>query len=201
MKRNLILSVVLMIAVISSAIAQNFRVGIAGGIDASKIALSGGSGGPLNFRTEPAGGLSFEAVISPTFSVQLEGNYSAQGTGVTDPEATTAGSYQFSYITIPLLAKLYGNKQLSFLVGPQLGILVKAKTKSSGDPDIDVKDQLETTDFYAVFGAEYRFANGVFISSRYNAGLKNIVKDESTNTEIKNRYFSFRIGYSFAIGN
>jgi hypothetical protein len=130
----------------------------------------------------------------------LEANYSAQGAGVVSDDGSNAGSFQFNYITVPLLVKLYGTPRLSFYAGPQVGFLMSAKTKTSGNPETDLKDGLNSTDFYAVFGGEYRFANGVFVSSRYNLGLSNLVEDESLNTEIKNRYFSFRIGYSFALG-
>lgn len=193
-------SVLFMSMFVITAQAQNFRVGVNAGVDAARMAISGASGGPLVYRTELAGGISGEAVLSPVFSLQLEANYSAQGAGVINADGSTAGSYQLNYLTIPLLAKLYGTKNLSFYAGPQVGILMSAKTKTSGDPETDIKDQIESTDFYAVFGTEYRFANGVFIGARYNVGLANAIKDETGNTEIKNRYFAFRVGYSFPIG-
>jgi hypothetical protein len=198
--KRIIFSVLLMSTLVIVSHAQKFRLGLAPGVDASRMAISGASGGPLVYRTDIAGGIFGEAVISPTFSVQLEANYSAQGAGVINEDGSTAGSYQLNYITIPLLAKLYGNPNLSFFAGPQLGILMDAKTKSSGDPETDVKEQIESIDFYGVFGAEYRFTNGVFVSGRYNVGLSNVIQDKSSNTEIKNRYFSFRVGYSFALG-
>lgn len=196
--KRLVSSLVFIIMAASVTQAQNFRFGVGAGMDAARMALSGASGGPLVYRTELAGGISGEAVISKTFSVQLEANYDPQGAGVINADGSTAGSYQLDYVTVPLMAKLYGTPELSFLVGPQVGFLVNGKTKTSGSADVDVKDMLESTSFYAVFGAEYRFKNGVFVSGRYNAALSNSVKDETTNTEIKNRYMSFRIGYSFA---
>jgi hypothetical protein len=199
MKKTLIFSTV-MIFMAGAAIAQKSRIAISGGVDAARMAISGASGGPLNYRTEAVGGIGFEHAISSTFGLQIEANYSAQGAGVINDDATTAGAYKLDYVTFPVLAKLYANKNLSFLVGPQVGVAISSKVKSSGDPDQDVKDQLKTTDFYAVFGSEYRFANGVFLGARYNVGVVNQVKDESSNTDIKNRYFSFRIGYSFALG-
>jgi len=198
--KRIILSVLFISTLVLTTRAQKFRLGIAPGIDASRMAISGASGGPLVYRTEIGGGLFAEAMISPTFSVQLEANYAPQGAGVINADGSTAGSYQLNYITIPLLAKLYGNRNLSFFAGPQLGILLDAKSKSSGDPETDLKEQIESTDFYGVFGAEYRFTNGVFVSGRYNVGLSNVIKDKTTDTEIKNRYFSFRVGYSFSLG-
>jgi hypothetical protein len=200
MKRSFLLCFVFTIISVSVVTAQNLRLAVSAGVDASKMAISGASGGPLNYRHDLSGGLAFEAGLSSTFALQLEANYSPQGAGVINDDATTAGSYQLNYITVPLLAKLYATPKLSFYAGPQVGLLISAKTKSSGQEDTDVKDQLTSTDFAAVFGGEYRFANGVFISTRYNLGLANAIEDETTNTEIKNRYFSFRIGYSFALG-
>jgi hypothetical protein len=184
----------------NAANAQNLRFGLSAGVDASRFALSGASGGPVVYKNNAAGGLSLEAKVSDNFGIQLDASYSSQGGGVINEDGSTAGSYQFDYITVPIVAKLYGTKNLSFIAGPQVGFLLKANTRSSGDPDQDVKDQLEEIDFYAVFGSEYRFNNGVFVSSRYHVGVTNLVKDESTNTDIKNRYFSFRIGYSMPLG-
>ncbi len=198
MKKTFILAA--FITLVSAANGQNLRFGLSAGVDASKGAISGASGGPVVYKINAAGGLSFEALISSSFGIQLDASYSSQGLGVIADNGNTAGSYQLDYITIPLVAKLYGTKNLSFVVGPQVGFLLKANVRSSGDPDQDVKDQLDNVDFYAVFGSEYRFNNGVFISGRYHVGVTNLIKDESTNTDLKNRYLNFRIGYSLPIG-
>lgn len=197
--RRIVVYLSFFVLTVATANAQNFRLGISGGVDAARSAFSGASGAPLNYKTDIAGGIVAEAVISPLFSVQLEGNYSPQGVGVINADATTVGSYNFTYITVPLLAKLNAHKGLSFLAGPQVGFLIDAETKSQGDEDTDVKEQIESIDYYAVFGAEYRFANGVFVGTRYSTGLSNVIKDKTANTEIKNRYFSFRLGYSFSL--
>jgi hypothetical protein len=197
--RSFFVCLSLFVLTAATANAQNFRLGISAGIDAARASFSGASGGPVNYKTDIAGGIVAEAVISPLFSVQLEGNYSTQGAAVIHDDASTVGSYNFTYITVPLLAKLNAHKGLSFLAGPQVGFLIDAETQLSGSPDTDAKDMLESIDVYAVFGAEYRFANGVFVGTRYNTGLTNIIKDKTTDQDIKNRYFSFRLGYSFAL--
>jgi len=179
--------------------AQSFRLGVATGVDAARFSISGATGGPIRYKTDLAAGISGEAIISKVFAVQLEANYSPQGTGVINADGTTAGSYQLNYVTIPVLAKLYGTPELSFFAGPQIGLLMKAKTKSSTSADVDIKDLLESTDYYAVLGTEYRFKNGIFIGGRYSAGLKNLSKDKTGNTDLKNRYISLRLGYSFAL--
>jgi hypothetical protein len=180
--------------------AQKFRAGVHTGVDIASFRIAGASGGPLKDKTALTGGLSFEAKVSPIFSVQLEANYSQQGTGLITPDASTAGSYNLSYVTIPLLAKLSATKNLSFYAGPQVGILLSAKVLSSTAPKQDVKDQLESTDFYAVLGTQYRFDNGVFVDARYNLGTQGLAKDAVGGANFKNQYLSFRIGYSFSFG-
>jgi hypothetical protein len=102
-------------------------------------------------------------------------------------------------VTIPLLAKLHATKNLSFYGGPQIGILLSARAVSSTAPTQDAKELLETTDYYAVFGTQYRFDNGIFVDARYHKGTQGLLKD-ATNANAKNQYMSFRIGYSFSFG-
>jgi hypothetical protein len=199
MKNNLIFTTVGLLFSFISLYAQDFQVGASVGIDASRFALSGASGGPFQYRSDLAGGLFVEKGFSSTIGLQLEVNYSAQGAGVISADGTTAGSYQMNYITIPALVKLYGTPSLSFMAGPQVGFLTDATVKVLGDPDQDIKPLLNSTDFYAVFGTEYKFENGVFIGARYNFGLLNAADDFGDDVEIKNRYFCFRIGYSFKL--
>jgi hypothetical protein len=194
------LSVVMAMFIITSATAQNLQFGISGGIDAARLALSGATGGPIKYKNDVAGGLSLEAAISSNFGVQLEANFSRQGTAVIADDGSSAGSYNLDYITLPVVIKLYGTPRLNFFAGPQVGLLLSAKSRVQGSPEEDVKDQFKSTDFYAVFGAEYKFANGIFVNARYNLGLSNIIdEDAMTDSEFKNRYFAFRIGYAFKL--
>ena len=48
------LSVVMAMFIIISATAQNLQVGVSGGIDAARLALSGASGGPRTGHRAPA---------------------------------------------------------------------------------------------------------------------------------------------------
>jgi hypothetical protein len=199
MKNNLIFATVGLFFTFYSLSAQDFQIGASVGIDASRFAFSGASGGPLHYKSDLAGGLFVEKGFSSTFGLQMEVNYSAQGAGLIDPTGTSAGSFQMNYITIPAFAKFYGTPSLSFTVGPQVGFLTDATRKLSGNPDQDFKPFLNSTDFYAVFGTEYKFENGVFIGARYNLGLRNVEDSLEDNLEIKNRYICFRIGYSFKL--
>lgn len=194
MKKTIIVLSVLFTSIITSA--QEFRFGISGGIDASRLAINEASGGPIKTRSGLSFGLLGEARVSPTFGLQLETNYSSQGSGVISEDGQQTGAFKLEYLTIPVLAKLYGTPRFSVYAGPQIGILLKGEQIESNQEDRDLKELLKSTDFYAVFGSEYRFANGIFISGRYNFGLSNIIDNEIEPTSLKNRYFNVRIGYS-----
>ena len=62
--RRIVLSFSLFVLTIATANAQDFRVGISGGIDAARMAISGASGGPLLYKSEVSGGIVGELGIS-----------------------------------------------------------------------------------------------------------------------------------------
>lgn len=195
MKKTIIVLSALVFSFAASK-AQEFRLGVSGGIDASRLAISNASGGPLKTKSGITGGLLAEARFSSLFGLQLEVNYSSQGSGIIPDNNEDFGAFQLEYLTIPVLAKLYGTPKFSVYAGPQIGLLLKGEQQQTGEEDRDLKELLKSTDFYAVFGSEYRFSNGIFISGRYHFGLSNIIDSDIEPTVLKNRYYSVRIGYS-----
>jgi len=188
--------IVLFMLFLGVANGQQIRVGVHAGIDAARFRISGVEGGPLKYKSELTGGVSVEAAFSPVVGVQLEGNFSQQGTGLISDDASNALTYSLDYITVPLMIKLAATPQLSFHAGPQVGFLLSAHQRSISTPgQDDIKDQLEKTSYYAILGSEYRFSNGVTLGARYNTGFGSINK---TGAEIRNTYFTFRVGYSFS---
>jgi hypothetical protein len=195
MKRTIIVLAALFMT-IPGIKAQEFRLGVSGGIDAARMTISGATGGPLKTKSGLTGGILGEAKFSSLFGLQLEVNYSSQGTGIVAEDGEQTASLNLEYLTIPVLAKLYGKPNFSVFAGPQIGILLKGEQQQSNQEDSDLKELLKSTDFAAVIGSEYRFGNGIFINGRYHFGLSNIVDSEIETTRLKNRYFSVRIGYS-----
>jgi hypothetical protein len=125
--------------------AQEFRLGINAGMDAAGLSISGGSGGPLKTKAGLTAGITGEARISEVFAIQLEANYSSQGTGIVTVDGEESGSFQLEYLTISILAKLYGTPRLSVYASPQLGILLNAKSLTSNSDDADIKNLLKST--------------------------------------------------------
>ncbi|TGD56782.1 porin family protein [Flavobacterium humi] len=130
-----------------------------------------------------------EIKISDKFAVQPEVLYSVQGADV------DGGTYEFSYINVPIMAKFFPIPQLSLEAGPQVGFLTSAKGKPDDGPDIDVKDFLKSTDFGINLGAGYNFTDHFSAGLRYNFGLSNISDEDGG--DIKNSVLSLSVGYSF----
>lgn len=171
-----------------------------------------------------AGGL-VEYKLTEKFALQGELLYSMQGAKTEDRTDYGFGAYEeeenkvtLSYINIPILAKYYIVKGFNVEAGPQLGILVSAKSKSeysetyydiddnlvtySESTDVDIKDNLKTVDFSFNIGAGYDFTENIFVNARYNIGLTNIYDMPDTffgfnNWDAKNSVFSVNFGYKF----
>jgi hypothetical protein len=203
MKKLLLCSFILLQA--ANIFAQYSGVFISPGIAVSKPTF------PIigTFQNKAAagfdGGIGAEFCVSKKFSVQAELNYSIQGLILLDSTYGGFLNYRKSYLTIPLLAKYYFLPGFSLFAGPQIGYLVSNRLVvhgSTSETRLDIKHLLKSTDFYIVAGVEYHFPAGLFVNLRYNLGLTDIAKGrvlilpQLPGDEYKNRYFSFRLGYS-----
>jgi hypothetical protein len=180
--------------------AQDFRVGVHAGIDAANISLDNVSSGPLHFKSGLVGGVNFEAKLGKSLGVQLEGNYSRQGSSlIADGGNTGAQSFNLDYITVPLLLKINAAKGLSFMFGPQAGFMIKASVKQLAGASQGAEEFFKPISYYAVFGSEYQFPNGLSVGVRYNFGINKISEDNAGLGGMKSRYYNFRLGYSFSL--
>ncbi len=157
-------------------------------------------------------------MISDKFGVQAELVYSGQGykqkettttetfdpgfglplqtITVTNPEVVLA----LNYINIPIMAKYYFTESFSVLAGPQIGILLSANAKFDDDniDDVDVKEDLNTTDIALGIGLEYALESGLNFSARYNIGMTTLEKDLADGQDgIKNAVIQIGVGFMF----
>lgn len=193
MKKITTLSLCLIIGIMISA--QKVNYGISAGLDVARMALVEASGRPLMNKPGLTGGIFAEVGFGKTISFQVEGNYSQQGGAAMNELATDFLAYSLNYITVPFLVKLHGTPNLSFYGGPQLGILMSAVERRTA-MTTDLKTRVRQQDYAAVLGAEYKFNNGLFVTGRYHLGLNNTQAITGPVT-FKNRYFTYKIGYSF----
>lgn len=168
-----------------SATAQSTSFGLKAGLNVASLETSGADfNGKAGLHV---GGLA-HIHISRHLAIQPELMYSMQG-GQRNNQTV-----KLNYINIPLLAQYMANDGFRLQTGPQLGMLAAAKSKS-GNVEVDIKDDLSTTEFSWVFGAGYLFPQGWGIDGRFNLGLSNV--NDDNNATIKNRVFQIGVFYQF----
>jgi len=128
-----------------------------------------------------------EFSLSEKFSLQPELVYSAQGTKQSNIKV------KLNYLNLPVLAKYYVSNNFSLESGPQLGFLLSADVLG-----VDIKDEIESTDFSWAFGLGYQLESGLGFAARYNLGLSSIAKDfEGESSKVKNSVIQLSVAYTF----
>lgn len=180
MKKIIFISAFLLIGIFQ-ADAQMLKFGVKAG--ANFNSLDGDDAQGLDTYTSFHFGALLEVKVFENFAIQPELLYSSQGAKVNEENIK---DINFSYITVPVLAKFYLiTDKLSLEAGPQFSFLVNE----------NVPDQFESKsfDFAAVGGLGFNFTDNIFAQARYVAGLTDTTKD----AEIKNRVIQVSVGYRF----
>ena len=127
-----------------------------------------------------------------------------------------------TYLNIPFLLKYYFSEKLFVLAGPQMGILLDAKSKTSGTSssttvyndsalsefvDLSSEEKDTTADyrpvsFGLVFGAGYFLNDNLFAEARYNFGVSNDARSIDyqgvrTDQSSKSSTFQMSLGFRF----
>lgn len=152
-------------------------------------------------RTSIHIGAVVEVPITDAFSIQPELLFNSVGftQSYSDQETITL---KLNYISIPVMGKYYLLEGLALEAGPQIGLLISAKSETETRGAVrtsstaDVKDKYKDLDIGLGIGASYTIDMGVFFSARYVVGLTNI--PESSNfRNYKNNVFQLSAGYYF----
>jgi hypothetical protein len=161
-----------------------------------------------NYASKYAIGAYIEFRLVPFFSLSAEGLLSKKG-GIISPPAKKGIEYRLSYLSLPLLVKIYvipvGPAQLFISGGLEYSYLIEGKTY---DLDLEeelndnFKDKLERTDISYLLGGGLRFnlvVTRIVLEGRYSIGQKNLFLPEylEEGEFFKNRVFSFGIGFTF----
>jgi hypothetical protein len=197
MKRTILLFGISLFALMAVNAQVQHRFIITPGLNIAMGDFSPTGDADLKSKIGFDGGIGAEFSFSKYFSLQPEVNFSMQGLKGESGDNKTV--VHLNYITVPVLAKIKPAPGFSILAGPQIGFLTSAKADVTGQPKQDLKEQLKPVDFFGVLGVEYQFPMGVFVGARYQLGFTDIV-DVETETEIRNRSLTFRVGYSFPLG-
>ncbi|MBQ4804690.1 PorT family protein [Aquimarina sp. MMG015] len=185
--KKVILIIVITVFTISNVNAQDFNLGVKGGLNFAT--LTGANHSEIGWTTDFNLGIMAEIKISDKFSLQPELMYSGQGYG---SSVDSEGIIALNYLNVPLMSKYYVTKGLSLEAGPQIGFLLSTKGGTQ-----DYKDQFKTMDFGVNFGVGYKLDNGLYFSARYNLGLSNINNIDGISDKNRNGVFQLSIGYFF----
>lgn len=201
MKKTL-LTVAAAILVSASVNAQT-SYGIKAGLNFSKLQASAGdlsvsSDASTNFYISAYADapLSKEISFQPGVSLQAKG-----GKGALIDGGTETGTVNLMYIEVPLNFVYYipaGPGKVFLGAGPYAAIGISSKVKvDKVSVNIGFGDEgLKRFDAGANFLAGYKFENGFLFNGGYSLGLTNMA-NESGEASLKNRMFSFGIGYQF----
>lgn len=129
-------------------------------------------------------------VVKDLFFIQPEIQYSSE------KFSTTLSDYTIDYITVPVLAKVYVVKLLSFETGPQFGFKINDKS----DPNnsfITPEDDFETFNPAWAFGASLNLPFGLSINGRFITSFNSVFKDGTYNDQGKSQVFQLGAAIKF----
>lgn len=123
------------------------------------------------------------------FGLQPELLYSMQGFSVDDERIN------FSYLTLPIMAKLYIAKGFNIEAGPYFSYLISASPGSTviDGAQIDISGLEGGLDIGAGLGLGYETKSGLTIGARYNIGFSEMAK----NLQWKNNVIAISVGWLF----
>ena len=172
-------------------------LGVKGGVNFATV--TGDDFDSPDSRTSFHVGLVGELPLADILSLQVEALYSGQGFKSDIDGGLIGGDgkveYQLDYINVPVLAKIYATRGLSFEVGPQFSFKVNEEIDSDANDDGGDLDLNEAKDFdFGIAGGlTFQTDMGLFATGRYIYGVTEIVED----TDVKNSVFQIGIGYKF----
>ena len=209
--KKLILTAAIAVFGFTGAMAQEFSFGPKAGVNFATLT------GDIENNDMKIGfhvGGAAEFKFNEKMGVQAELLYSAQGTKYEESEsfggvtAKYEEKLKLDYVNIPFSFKYYIVNGFNVSAGPQVGILVSAKSDweetitgggldQSDSGEVDIKDSLKPIDFAFNLGLGYKMDNGLNFDARYSLGLMDISDFDNSNGEIKNGVIQLSVGFMF----
>jgi len=159
-------------------------LGIKAGANFSSITDAQGFSNKTGFLA----GVFVGAKFGDKIGIQADLLYSQQGAEF------DAGSFDLTYVNVPVVLKYYLFKGLNLQAGPQFGFIVNDDITSVPGSIFD-NAKAESFDLSGIVGVGLDLPFGVRLDGRYNFGLSEVVKTNTNN--FKNSVISLSLGYSF----
>ena len=231
MKKSAIFAAALLAtAAVSSAQAQEVRIGLRAGANYSNLAGNINNQDTYNNKFGFLGGVMVNVPVTSDgfFSVQPEVLYSQKGfenkpteysvLGIPGTMQKREGSVNYNYLDVPVLLKVRASG-LVFEAGPQYSYLLSAnnKTKTTtipafGGTPTSTEAQSKTdvsglnrNELGYVAGVGYEATNGLSLSLRYTGAFSDFVKSDNNtyfNGDLKNaRHSAFQLSLGYLISS
>jgi len=153
--------------------------GIKLGVNSSNLRVENGTNS--KWKGGLATGVYFNIKAGNKFSFQPEFLYSSMGGRDIAPSEQV--SVRLNYFSLPILAKYQLCNKFYVMAGPQIDVLIKAKTKNMAGFD-DVTNDFKENSFNGTAGFEFWPISRLGLSARYIYGFNNIVDNGA---ELKNQ--------------
>ncbi len=190
MKRNLCLTVVLLLCATISFAQEKDRYTVSGGVlgaaNYSKFRVSDDVPGvETKFKWGYAPGVWVNFPLGNVVSLEAQAQYSRIGS-----KAETAGvtslNQELTYLSVPLFFKFNAGKYLAFNLGGQADFLLSAKNKTTSTT-VDNEDLFEHNSLGVLGGVEIFPRGRVTIYGKYVHGLKEIGENASSSPDTYNQ--------------
>ena len=185
------------------------HAGLKAGLNVSDVIEDDPGEEATNFSTKLGfvAGAYFNYQFNKLFAVQPEVYYTMKGAELTDQYNDLTLS--LGYVEIPILLQFIipineSSLKPYLVAGPEIGFNLSAITEyreNGQTTEVDNKDNVESTEFGLVFGAGVCLPlgkNEIGLDIRYNLGLSDISKSESSGT-LKNTVINFNVYYGFSL--
>ncbi len=186
--------------------AAQFSVGVIAGANFANLSLTDdGEDEDTNRRTTFGGGIVADFMLGPDMVVSFQPMILGKGAEQDETENFFEAEIKLSYIELPILFRyLFGSGNVRPFVeaGPSIGFLSSAEVEFGDGDEIDIENQVKSTDFSIVFGGGAELPvgnNSAFVVFRYAAGLSNVGEDADDDDDLKTKGIMF--GFKVPIGN
>ena len=198
----------------TSLIAQEFKVGVKGGLNLSFLSLD--DVGDKNILPGFHVGVFGKIPLSSSLAFQPEVLFSTKGTKIVYDEkflgfqiADGESKFNLNYIEVPLYLVFNLSEVFNFHVGPYAGFLMNANVETTGDIlsfiNVDSSEDLDRSNFnkidYGLSGGLGLSFNSIELGFNYNLGLLKVAKDDEALSNLlgdsKNNVIQVYLGFSF----
>lgn len=193
------LSVLLLVAAITSAHAQTTSFGIKAGVQHNILRVTDGNTRAGLMGTGAHVGFITDLSFNENFSIQPNLLFNMKSVKQSDD-----GSISLYTVDLPVNF-LYKTGGFFVGAGPNFSFGISAKSKQDGqedqdlyeDPDGDAEAPLKRFEMGANVLMGYRFANNLTLSANYTPGFSNLLNNDPGDNKYNTRVFGFSIGYMF----